>query len=125
LSLASALRAVEFHEPRHLEPWLRIRGRVIESDRESSEEAVTPATGELATIHRTDAPGCVMVDRSLSQVRESLGRWVESHVGWNVALCELVEADFPSGNEQSMKALTSALVSAPRWLVFLPAPFTA
>jgi Protein of unknown function (DUF2868) len=125
LNLAKALRGVEFHEPRHLEPWLRIGGRVIESDRASGDEEVTPATAELATIHRTEAPGCVMMDRSLSPVRASLESWVESRVGWKVVLCELVEADYPSGNEQTMNALAAALNSAPRWLVFLPAPFTA
>jgi hypothetical protein len=66
-----------------------------------------------------------MIDRSLSPVRESLESWVESRVGWKVAISELVEADYPSGNEQTMKALSAALGTAPRWLVFLPAPFTA
>jgi hypothetical protein len=126
LSLTKVLRAVEFHEPRHLEPWLRIGGRVIETDRNRVDDEAVPMAAELATISRAEAaPGCVLIDRSLAPVRESLERWVESRVGWKVALSEVIEADYPSGNEEAMGALSLALASAPRWLVFVPAPFTA
>jgi hypothetical protein len=126
LSLARALRAVDFHEPRHLEPWLRIGGRVIESESERGNEKPVPVAGELAKISRAEAaPGSVLVDRSLSPVRDSLERWVEDRLGWKVTFCEVIEADYPSGNNQPMEAFGRALASAPRWLLFLPAPFTA
>lgn len=126
LSLARSLRSVDFHEPRHLAPWLRIGGRVIESDQERDDEAPAPLVDELATLSRTEAaPGCVLIDRSLSAVRESLEEWVQKQLGWKVAFSAAVEADFPSGNEATMETLKSILASAPRWLVFLPAPFTA
>jgi hypothetical protein len=126
LSLARALRAVDFHEPRHLEPWLRIGGRVIESERERIDEKAAPVAGELARMSRTEAaPGSVLIDRSLAPVRDSLERWVEGSLGWKVTSSEVVEADYPSGNEQPMAAFGQALASAPRWLLFLPAPFTA
>jgi hypothetical protein len=126
VNVARALRRVDFNEPRHLAPWLRIGGRVIESDREGGDEVGVPPTGELATLSRAEAaPGCVLIDRSLLPARDALAQWVESRLGWKVALCEVVEADYPSGNEQTMDAFSAALGSAPRWLVFLPAPFTA
>lgn len=125
LHLGRALGAVDFHEPRHLEPWLRIGGRVFESER-VADEAAAPMADELATISRAEAaPGCMMIDRSLAPVREPLERWVESRLGWKVTLSEVVEADYPSGNEQSLQSLGNALANAPRWLVFLPAPYTA
>jgi hypothetical protein len=66
-----------------------------------------------------------LIDRSLGQVCDSLERWVEGRLGWKVTFCEVIEADYPSGNDQSMEAFGQALASAPRWLLFLPAPFTA
>jgi hypothetical protein len=126
LSLARALRDLDFHEPRHLEPWLRIGGRVIETDHERAADETPSAASELAILSRAQsAPGCLLIDRSLASLREPLSRWAEERVGWRVEFSELVEADFPSGNEREMEALSTALATAPRWLVFLPAPYTA
>ncbi|HET6409506.1 MAG TPA: DUF2868 domain-containing protein [Chthoniobacteraceae bacterium] len=125
-SLARALQAVDFREPRHLEPWLRIGGRVIEGDRQKGDQGPVPQVDELATMARSEAaPGCVLIDRSLGHFREVLNKWVEQRLGWKVIQSELVEADFPSGNEQALQTLSSNLNASPRWVIFVPAPYTA
>ncbi|MEI9897669.1 MAG: hypothetical protein WDN28_28370 [Chthoniobacter sp.] len=38
---------------------------------------------------------------------------------------EVVEIDLPSGNDEALARLAAALPQAPRWLIAVPAPFTA
>jgi hypothetical protein len=123
-SLARALKVVDFHEPRHLAPWLRIGGRLIESEAPPTADYEAPAT-ELKKITPTEAaPACLLVDRSIASARESLEQWVHTHLGWRVVCTEMIEADFPSGNDKAIQRIAAHFTQAPRWLVVLPAPFT-
>ena len=48
-----------------------------------------------------------------------------AQLGWRLASSEVVEIDYPSGNDAALARLAGALPQAPCWLVAVPAPFTA
>lgn len=123
--LRRALHRVDFNEPRHLEPWLRLDGRVIQTDEVVLEADEELKLAEPAVLSKAVAPGCLLIDRSMAAAREKIEAWVHQRLGWKLASVEVVEADYPSGNEEAFSRLKPVLKDAPRWLLVMPSPFTS
>ncbi|MDR3400953.1 MAG: DUF2868 domain-containing protein [Chthoniobacter sp.] len=119
------LRQVSFDEPRHRAAWYRLTGPVIHSNRPPQEGASSHgAPGGSPARARAEA-GCLLIDSSLAGARTEIEQWVTAQFGWRLACREVVEIDYPSGNDDALTRLAAALPKAPCWLIAVPAPFTA
>lgn len=123
--LRAALGRVSFDEPRHKAAWQRLTGPVIQGERAHRDNLPSSGTASFAAAPRRAEPGCVLIAAPLGGVRAEIERWVETQFGWRIACVETAEIDFPSGNEAAFARLAAALTGAPRWLIAVPAPFTA
>jgi len=98
---------------------------VIQSERPHGDGALAHATATAQPGVRQGEPGCLIIATPLAPARADIERWVTAQLGWRVVCTELVEIDFPSGNDAALARLAAALPEAPCWLVAVPAPFTA
>ena len=121
----AGLRRLTFDEPRHRAAWYRLTGPVIHSNRPPLEGAA-PHDGKSTPLTKARAEaGCLLIDSSLAGASAEIERWVTTQLGWQLACSEVVEIDYPSGNDTAFTRLTAALPKAPCWLIAVPAPFTA
>lgn len=120
-----SMRQLSFDEPRHRAAWYRLTGPLIHSHRPPEESAMTQgAKAAFRTATRAEA-GCVLIASSLAPVKTEIEQWVTRQLGWKLVCSEVVEIDYPSGNDAALARLAAALPEAPCWLVAVPAPFTA
>ncbi len=123
--LRAGLRGLTFEEPRHKAAWYRLAGRIIHADRARHEDGIPiGASGTPDALPKADS-GCLLVAAPLAGAKNEIEHWVQSNLGWRLACSEVVEIDFPSGNDPALTRLSTALAEAPRWLIAVPAPFTA
>lgn len=115
-----ALRRVSFDEPRHKAAWHRLTGPVVRAEPSAHDDLAAATPASLARA-RTSEPGCVLIASTLAAAREPIVNWVSTQLGWRITAVEEVQIDFPSGNADAL----ARLGSAPRWIVAVPAPFTA
>jgi hypothetical protein len=118
----AALKNVTFDEPRHRLLWHRLRPVILQNKPEA--EAGLPQA-EIAQVKRQEVAGCLLIASPLAGARGAIEQWVTSQLGWKIAAAEVVEIDFPSGNAEALGRLGPALAEAPRWIVAVPAKFTA
>ena len=125
VQLSLGLKKLSFDEPRHRAAWLRLTGPVIHSNRTTSDGALSPGDGGVPhAVPRAEA-GCLLIASPLAEARAEIEQWVTKQLGWRLPCSEVVEIDYPSGNDAALGRLATALAQAPRWLVAVPAPFTA
>jgi hypothetical protein len=120
-----SMRKLSFDEPRHRAAWYRLTGPLIHSDRPTREGVMPPGIpADRQAVERAEA-GCLLVASSLADVRAEIEKWVTAQLGWKLVGSEVVEIDYPSGNDAAFTRLAAALPKAPCWLIAVPAPFTA
>ncbi|TCO91808.1 uncharacterized protein DUF2868 [Chthoniobacter flavus] len=120
-----AMRQLSFDEPRHRAAWHRLTGPVIHSNRPVSEATPSSQHGFTATSVTRAQIGCLLVDTSLVSAKGEIEQWVAKQLGWKLACSEVVEVDYPSGNDAALARVAATLPAAPCWLIAVPAPFTA
>ncbi len=116
-----ALSRVSFDEPRHKTVWHRLTGPVVRSESSPHHDTASGAPAAALAKARTSEPGSILIASVLAAAREPIEQWITSQLGWRVVGIEEVEIDFPSGNAAAL----ARIGSAPRWIVAVPAPFTA
>src|SRR5262249_12852144 len=120
-----SMRQLSFDEPRHRAAWYRLTGPVIHSKRPAEESVTKPdAKAALRAAAQAEA-GCLLIASSLAGGRAEIEQWVAQRLGWKLACSEVVEIDYPSGNDDALARVATVLPQAPSWLVAVPAPFTA
>ena len=123
--LRLSMRQLSFDEPRHRAAWHRLTGPLIQSNRPPHEGALPHDAAAIPKAAAQAEAGCVLVASSLAGVRAEVEQWVTRHLGWRLACSEVVEIDYPSGNDDALARFAAALPQAACWLVVVPAPFTA
>jgi hypothetical protein len=123
--LRGCLHRVSFDEPRHKAAWMRLAGPVVRGTLSSDEPHLTHASTAVLASARKNEPGCLLVSTPLADARGEIEQWVQAQLGWKLAHGGTIEPDFPSGNEAELNRLAAALPQAPRWIIAVPAPFTA
>jgi hypothetical protein len=123
--LRGALRRVSFDEPRHKVAWLRLVGPVVRGETSESDADGPHAGASVLRPPVAVQPGCLLVASVLRAQRGPIERWARANLGWEPLHTVSVEIDFPSGNGAALASLAEALPAAPRWLIAVPAPFTA
>jgi hypothetical protein len=123
--LRGGLRNLHFDEPRHRAAWHRLTGPVIRASRAAADETPLPGAPTKLVMPRRDEAGCLLIASPLAALRPEIERWVGAQLGWRLACSEIVEIDFPSGNDAALARLAAVLPQAPCWLIAVPAPFTA
>lgn len=79
---------------------------------------------DLQPVHKTEQV-CVMISSELLGARTDIERWINKEFDWELAIVESIEIDYPSGNNPAFARLAAMFEKAPRWLIAVPAPFTA
>ena len=119
------LRQLTFDEPRHRAAWYRLTGPVVHTHQPPHTDVLSPhGQASPSAAPRAEA-GCLLMASPLAGGRAEIERWVTAQLGWRLACSEVVEIDYPSGNDAALARLAAALPQAPCWLVAVPAPFTA
>jgi hypothetical protein len=119
------LQEVTFDEPRHRAIWHRLTGPVIRGEETPLEKLPEASGAPSVPASRQAEPGCLLIALPLAPVRSEIEQWVKTQLGWQLAAVESVEIDFPSGNDEAFARLAATFATAPRWLIAVPAPFTA
>lgn len=122
--LRSSLQSVTFDEPRHHEAWRRIKSAF---PTEASTHEKLPDSGPITDLQPDHNPEqvCVMISSELMGARADIERWINKKFDWELAIVESIEIDYPSGNNPAFARLAAMFEKAPRWLIAVPAPFTA
>jgi hypothetical protein len=119
------LRKLTFDEPRHRAAWYRLTGPVVHTNQPPNADSLSHETRASPNAVPKAEAGCLLTASSLSGGRAEIERWVTVRLGWRVACSEVVEIDYPSGNDAALGRLAAAWQQAPCWLIAVPAPFTA
>ena len=120
----TALRSVTFDEPRHHAAWRRIKS-VFPTEASPHEKLPDSCPiPDLQPVHKPEQV-CVMISSELMGARIDIERWVNKEFHWELAIVESIEIDYPSGNDPAFERLAAMFKKAPRWLIAVPAPFTA
>ena len=122
--IRSSLRSLTFDEPRHHVAWGRIKS-VFPTEASTHEKL--PDSGPFPDLppHHKPEEVCLLIAAELMSARADIERWINKELGCNSAIVETVEIDFPSGNKAAFARLAEAFAETPRWLIAVPAPFTA
>lgn len=120
-----SMRQLSFDEPRHRAAWHRLTGPLIRSHRPPEENITSPGARNTLLAKARAEVGCLLIASSLAGARAEIEQWVTSRLGWKLACSEVVEIDYPSGNDAALARVAAALPTAPCWLIAVPAPFTA
>ena len=119
------LRKLTFDEPRHRAAWHRLTGPVVHTKQPPHTGAPSHDVSSASPAATRTEAGCLLIASQLAGGRAEIERWVTAQLGWRLACSEVVEIDFPSGNDAALAHLATALPQAPCWLIAVPAPFTA
>jgi hypothetical protein len=125
LRMNLGMRKLSFDEPRHRAAWYRLTGPLIHSNQPAPDGAfASEANAPMHAVIRGET-GCLLISSSLACAREEIERWLTRQLGWKLVCSEVVEIDYPSGNEDALARVAAALPRTPCWIVAAPAPFTA
>lgn len=125
IQMKLSMRRLSFDEPRHRAAWHRLTGPLIQSNRPPHDGAPSSAAVALPQAATQAEAGCLLVASALTGARAEIEQWVTANLGWRIAGSEVVEIDYPSGNDEALARFAAALPPAPCWLLVVPAPFTA
>lgn len=125
VQMGLSMRHLSFDEPRHRAVWYRLTGPVVHSNRPPEEGATSHGPGTSLHLTARAEAGCLLIASSLAGAKAEIEQWVTKQLGWRLVCSEVVEVDYPSGNEAALARVAAALPEAPSWLVAVPAPFTA
>jgi len=115
------LQRVSFDEPRHKAAWRRIAGPVVKTEGSAHDDLAGQGLKTALAKARTTEPGGVLIASNLAAAREPIVHWVSAQLGWRVTAVEEVQIDFPSANDDALVRIGAV----PRWLIAVPARFTA